>query len=263
MSCVSPRGTKPEICRSSIPSIRSRSKGKLKIGQFSLAFQDISIPVSGIPINVIRSYNSFNKKQGDFGTGWDMALGTGVKVQVTRTLGTEWRAEEDYYWDPGGTGQGSWVYKLTTDKVPKVLVTFADGRQDRFEFRPDFVMQPAIAIDWVNPIYKPLEGTTSKIEDLSGASLYLQDGQLLDLMGEDVGVYNPVEFKLTTSDGMVLIISKTEGLKSITDRNGNTVTFSPTGIAHSAGLEHQHAERLQEPHHQDNRSDGQIGELLV
>ena len=35
---------------------------------------------------------------------------------------------------------------------------------------------------------------------------------------------------------MVLIISKTEGLKSITDRNGNTVTFSPTGIAHSAGL---------------------------
>ena len=99
-------------------------KGKLKIGQFSLAFQDISIPVSGIPINVVRSYNSFNKKQGDFGTGWDMALGTGVKVQVTRTLGTEWTAEEDYYWDPAGTGQGSWVYKLTTDKVPKVLVTY-------------------------------------------------------------------------------------------------------------------------------------------
>ena len=59
-------------------------------------------------------------------------------------------------------------------------------------------MQPAIAIDWVNPIYKPLEGTTSKIEDLSGASLYLQNGQLLDLLGEEVGVYNPIEFKLTT-----------------------------------------------------------------
>ena len=89
-------------------------KGKLKIGQFSLGFQDISIPVSGIPINVIRSYNSFNKKQGDFGIGWDLALGTGVKVQVTQPLGTEWTAEYDYYFDPGGTGQGSWVYKLTT-----------------------------------------------------------------------------------------------------------------------------------------------------
>ena len=49
-------------------------------------------------------------------------------------------------------------------------------------------------------------------------------------------MYDPDLFRLTTADGMVLMLSKTEGLKSIADRNGNTVTFSPDGIAHSAGL---------------------------
>ena len=115
--------------------------GKLKIGQFSLAFQDISIPVSGIPINVIRSYDSFNKKPGDFGIGWDMALGTGVKIQVTRPLGAGWRAEEDGYW------LGTPTYRLLNDRPAKILVTYADGKQDRFEFAPDFIVIPRIAPD--------------------------------------------------------------------------------------------------------------------
>jgi RHS repeat-associated protein len=210
--------------------------GKLKIGQFSLAFQDISVPVSGIPINVIRSYNSFNKKQGDFGIGWDMALGTGVKVQVTRTLGTDWRAEEDFWWGSGTAG--AWSYKLVTNKIPKVLITYADGKQDRFEFKPDFfrsTLPPYPALDqrFALAIYQPLEGTTSKLEAVGDTDLILLSNQLLD---SDLDLYNPILFKLTTADGMVLMISKTEGLKSITDRNGNTITFSPTGIAHSSGL---------------------------
>ncbi|NWG12949.1 MAG: tandem-95 repeat protein [Acidobacteria bacterium] len=212
-------------------------KGKLKIGQFSMAFQDVSIPVSGIPISVMRTYKSFNKKQGDFGTGWDLALGTGVKVQVTRNLGTDWRAEEDFWWQEGPEG-GAWSYKLVTDKIPKILITYADGRQDRFEFKPDFFRStappyPALDPRYALAIYKPLEGTTSTLEAVADTDLFLIGSQLYDT---DVEPYNPGEFKLTNADGMVLLISKSEGLKSITDRNGNTVTFSATGIAHSAGL---------------------------
>jgi RHS repeat-associated protein len=212
-------------------------KGKLKIGQFSLAFQDVSIPVSGIPINVIRSYNSFNKNQGDFGTGWDLALGTGVKVQVTRNLGTDWNAEEDFWWQEGPVG-GAWSYKLVTERIPKVLVTYADGNQDRFEFKPDLFRStappyPALDPRYVNALFRPLEGTTSTLEAVADSNLFLIDSQLYD---SDVEPYNPSLFKLTTADGIVLLLSKTEGLKSLTDRNGNTITFGPTGIAHSAGL---------------------------
>lgn len=215
-------------------------KGKLKIGQFSLAFQDISIPVSGIPINVIRSYNSFNKNQGDFGVGWDMGLGTGVKVQVTRPLGSGWRAEED------GEFLGTPTYKLANDNPAKILVTYADGRQDRFQFAPDFVTIPRVDPTWVNPIIKALEGTTSTLEVPGMTQPVLCPSQYcptaggimeLDPDNPDIAaVYNPDLFKLTTADGMVLMLSRTEGLKSLTDRNGNTVTFSASGMAHSAGL---------------------------
>ncbi len=215
--------------------------GRLKVGQFSLAFQDILVPVSGLPIAVIRSYNSFDKEKGDFGVGWDMTMASGVKLQTTRSpIGADWYAVEDYFYDPGGTGQGAWVYALETDNIPKVLITYADGRQDRFEFRPDFVTQPAFDPRYVWPYFVPLEGTTSTLEAIADNDLILYpwpaypDGE--DLLDSDFEVYDPDLYRLTTAEGMQLVISKSGGLQSITDRNGNTVTFTPDGITHSAGL---------------------------
>jgi len=46
----------------------------LKIGQFSFSEQDLVIPVNGIPLTVVRTYNSFNPVQGDFGYNWTYAL---------------------------------------------------------------------------------------------------------------------------------------------------------------------------------------------
>ncbi len=46
----------------------------LKIGQFSFSEQDLVIPVNGIPLTVVRTYNSFNLVQGDFGYNWTYAL---------------------------------------------------------------------------------------------------------------------------------------------------------------------------------------------
>jgi RHS repeat-associated protein len=214
--------------------------GRLKVGQFELAFEDIAIPVSGLPISVIRTYHSFDKEPGDFGVGWDMTLASGLKLQVTRTLGDSWHAEEDYFFDPGNTGQGSWVYKLETPNVPKVLITYADGRQDRFEFRPDFVTQPALDPRYVAPYFVPLEGTHSTLEAIADTDLilypwpaYPNGEQLLD---SDLNVYDPDLYRLTTAEGMQLLISETTGLQSVTDRNGNTLTFDPNGITHSSGL---------------------------
>ncbi|MBC2711713.1 MAG: cadherin-like domain-containing protein [Desulfosarcina sp.] len=203
---------------------------KLKIGQFSLAFQDTSIPVSGVPITVTRTYNSFDKEKGDFGIGWDMALISGIKIQVTRTLGTGWQAVQSGSW------LGSPTYVLETDNVPKVLVTYADGRQDRFEFTPSFIVQPPISPDWVRPSFTALEGTTATLDAVDTPDLLLDNGQLLDLGSIEVGPFDPDRFRLTTAEGMELVISMTSGLESITDRNGNRLSFGPSGISHSSGL---------------------------
>src|SRR5262249_51354788 len=45
--------------------------GNLKLGNFTLSFTDLSIPVSGIPITVGRTYDSLNAAtRDDFGYGW-------------------------------------------------------------------------------------------------------------------------------------------------------------------------------------------------
>ncbi len=207
---------------------------KLKIGQFSFAFQDISIPVSGIPVTVTRTYNSFDKENGDFGVGWDMALASGIKVQVTRPLGDDWWAEESGSW------LGTPTYSLATDHVPKVLVTYADGSQDRFEFTPDFVTQPALDPRYVRVAFTALEGTTSSQEVIAETDLLLYpppafpDGTRL--VDSSLLTYNPDRFRLTTAEGIQYVISRSLGLESITDPNGNTLAFGPGGITHSAGL---------------------------
>src|SRR5436309_856867 len=47
---------------------------QLKIGQFSFSEQDLVIPVNGITLTVVRTYNSFNPVQGDFGFSWTYAI---------------------------------------------------------------------------------------------------------------------------------------------------------------------------------------------
>ena len=46
---------------------------------------------------------------------------------------------------------------------------------------------------------------------------------------------NPRLYTLTTRDGVEYRYDQFDGLQRITDRNGNTVTFTETGIEHSSG----------------------------
>lgn len=49
-------------------------EGNMKIGNFSMSFQDMDFNISGLPLTVIRTYDSRNRgTNGDFGYGWDMS----------------------------------------------------------------------------------------------------------------------------------------------------------------------------------------------
>jgi hypothetical protein len=54
------------------------------------------------------------------------------------------------------------------------------------------------------------------------------------LLNVDFEEYNPTRYKLTDKEGMVYVINQATGLEKITDLNGNTITFGPNGIVHSA-----------------------------
>ncbi len=60
----------------------------LKVGQFTFSQRDISIPVRGLPLAVIRTYDSLNPRAGDFGFGWSFAIAE-PDVRINETRGPE------------------------------------------------------------------------------------------------------------------------------------------------------------------------------
>ncbi|MDZ7679056.1 MAG: hypothetical protein U5K29_10940 [Acidimicrobiales bacterium] len=61
--------------------------GQLKLGRYAVTYEDLSVPVAGIPIQVLRTYDTLNRDtEGDFGYGWNLELAN-FRVQTNRTLG--------------------------------------------------------------------------------------------------------------------------------------------------------------------------------
>ncbi len=48
--------------------------GELKLGSFSVTFEDLRVPALGLPIAIQRTYSSLNPESGDFGTGWSLGF---------------------------------------------------------------------------------------------------------------------------------------------------------------------------------------------
>ena len=98
--------------------------GNLKIGNFSLSFTDISANVSGIPLTVIRSYDSRNKTSGDFGTGWRLGLQS-VRLSEANDL--------SYGYEMIQEGQRfSTGYYVVQTLCHDVTVTYGDGNSSTF-----------------------------------------------------------------------------------------------------------------------------------
>ena len=58
----------------------------VKVGNFTLSFQDVNVPMAGLPITVNRVYDSRDKRPGDFGFGWRLDVQT-LRVNANRVLG--------------------------------------------------------------------------------------------------------------------------------------------------------------------------------
>ncbi len=205
----------------------------MKIGVFTLSFNDLTVPLPGLPVQVIRTYDSRDKSTGDFGVGWHMSIAN-LRLQKNHNLGLAWQETVTF---PGEIPQ----YCLQPTIPTIVTITFPDGKVYRFQTTVAQTCQPAgpISADTLTFTQIPTSSNTA------GASLVPQDGGavLVDgsipgpvhLDGYDGNTYNPTQFKLTTADGTVYFVDQRLGATSVRDTNGNVLTIMVSGITHSSG----------------------------
>ena len=131
----------------------------LKLGNVKFAQQDISIPVGGLPLQVVRSYDSFQKDtMGDFGYGWTYAL-TSLDIELN---------------EPAATENGSSGGYFDRD----VTLTLPDGQRTTFQFELQSCSGPGIK-NW-RGVYNTSEGVT--------ASFWTKDSEILVYGGGFYGV---------------------------------------------------------------------------
>jgi RHS repeat-associated protein len=105
--------------------------GEMKIGHFTAAFQDLQIPLSGIPISIMRIYDSRDRmRSGDFGFGWSLDV-SAIRLERDARLGEGWVGTV-----PESSGLSLIApYSMDEDQSHAVAITMPDGGVERFRVR--------------------------------------------------------------------------------------------------------------------------------
>jgi RHS repeat-associated protein len=195
-------------------------EGQAILGNFSLTFTDLAIPLAGIPIEIIRTYDTLDAaQQGDFGYGWQLG-GYDPRVRETVPIHPLERV--------AGPVFASNPFKMGT----RVYLTNPEGRRIGFTFTPEPVA--GLLGTYFNIKFTPDQGVHDQLTVLNTIPLR-QDAQGGFTLCDFGFPFNPQDYVLTTKEGTRYVINQFDGLQSITDRNNNTLTFSDTGITSSAG----------------------------
>ncbi|MGJ8661061.1 MAG: Ig-like domain-containing protein, partial [Bacteroidota bacterium] len=210
---------------------------ELKLGQFALAFEDLSVPLSGLPISVTRAYDSRDQSIGDFGQGWELGLQS-MSVRTVGIVGANWSQQRVV----SGFFQS---YRLSAANSSKVMVKLPGGEIETFtpivegggvqQFSP--ITSGNLAFEAVDDA----EGSLSILGN-SFFGYYTLNGSVFDDFSYGVLIdpftaeaFNPTQFLYTDKAGNEYQISIEDGLFGLKDTNDNTLTFDDNGVYHSDG----------------------------
>jgi RHS repeat-associated protein len=201
-----------------------------KVGNFTVSFTDLTVPMAGLPIRVARTYDSRDKRTGDFGVGWTLDI-KGVRTERNGPIGDGWRGVMVGLFFP--------TFCIQQTKQHLVTVTLQDGTT--YDFEPVLspqcqILIPALTtrVNFVPAGATPPTASLSIAGDNTAFVLgVLGPVTLFDFT--NVSTFDPDQFRLTLPDGRAAQLSRQAGLQSMRDRNGNTLTITPTGITHSTG----------------------------
>ena len=205
---------------------------RLKLGNFGLRFTDLTIPLAGIPIAVERAYDTLDALPGstveDFGQGWSLSV-----------LDFQLQADVDV--------DGFGVFEQTGIAPPlkngtRITVRLPDGSTAAFRAKPepvDPITSSVFAqyggINLVTVVFEPEAGThTQTLRLTDDPTLVLaSDGSFqTSTMGTP---FNPasagIDYVLESQDATAFRIDSVTGqLRDITDRQGNQIVVSQTGV---------------------------------
>jgi RHS repeat-associated protein len=202
-------------------------EGELKVGNFTISFTDLTIPVSGIPITITRTYDSRVKTKGDFGVGWTLDVKS-TEIQENRVPGVGWTlvCTQSVF--------GICLQWGVTPAASHTVVVTADGVPSQ-----EFVVQAATSyadgsgLAQGNLTFTARPGTRSSLQALDSTTFdLLLGGELLDFGFE---IVDPDRYQLTDTSGTVFVLNQGAGVESITEPNGNRITLGASGIIHSTG----------------------------
>ncbi|MEO8159926.1 MAG: RHS repeat-associated core domain-containing protein [Arenimonas sp.] len=210
--------------------------GEMKLGHFSLSFEDVSLPMAGMPIRVTRTYDTRRRNERlDFGFGWSVDY-QNLRLTESRAPGYSWSMllERNGYF-------GNYCVRPNGD--PIVAVTAPDGKLLKFRAKAVPECQFAAPQPDVQIVFEPLPGTDAQLDQtdygivrltqVGGTGVY----NLLDMGDTSQAPANPSHYRLKLPDGTVYSLTQGVGITQVADPDGNTLTYSPSGIKHSLGQE--------------------------
>lgn len=205
--------------------------GEQKVGNFTISFEDLNIPVTGVPIQLIRTYDSRDKRTGDFGVGWTLEIKT-IRIEKSVELGRNWRGIVS----PGTLPQ----YCLQPTRANIVTITFPNNRVYKFQATTTKQCQTAAPLEFARFGFTPMPGTRGTLIPEAPLDLLVAGGfpgpvELLDAADPLLRTYDPTVFRFTDENGTVYVLDQKLGVRSISDLSGNKLTITRDGITHSGG----------------------------
>ena len=222
--------------------------GNQKVGNFTLSFTDLNVPVSGMPMQVVRTYDSRNQQQGDFGIGWTLDIHN-IQVEPSGTLGDGWES----YIQGGGLLEGSFGQIFIQSKGSHFVdIVMGNGKVYRFE--PHFLdgsnndvapggageqdisggtygvkMEPLFGTA-PNCALLPIDGNGHPVTDVSANSSPDVTPDVLVWTDDGGNDYNPTRYLFTDENGNQYIVNTTSGLESLTSLSGDKLSVDSYGI---------------------------------
>jgi RHS repeat-associated protein len=226
--------------------------GELKIGNMKFSQQDLTVPLEGLPITVVRSYDSFSRnKLGDFGYGWTLSFAElELKDDGVYALATDSEG--------GGT-----PFKLRNGGGRDVTLTLPDGRRTTFTFVIGSHTSPEDPFTH-KVFYNGQPGVHYTLTpNGSGSVILMRDPELnhwsTGTLDEGLDNFEVRGYTLTSKEGIKYIVDRgcTYGVRTvfvdsqprdisavcgepklgkIIDRNGNEITFANNEIKHKNGV---------------------------
>jgi RHS repeat-associated protein len=227
--------------------------GKMKIGNFSMSFDDIDIPVFNFPLTVTRAYDSRNKdKSGDFGYGRNLKFDKAT-LSENGTPGLNRQTV------PDRTLFGTVIsYKVAETKPHQILIDWGNGKTEHFNMVASGSYSSSSVIYGVTVSYSSVENTGNTLQAIgASSSIIYYGGELVDTNNNQFR-YNPTKYKLTRQDGSSFIFNDSKGVETVQLPSGESVTITANNAVHSDGqtlfFTRDTSGRITQVHSSDNRN---------